>query len=76
MVVRVSRSRRMVPGPVSNSSRELAVCIRTEHELRFNEGTQVPEPSIVTFKPEFSAVISNFLLVLKPIRYSLFDPFF
>jgi len=49
----------MVPGPESNSNRELPVCIRTEHELRFSDGTQVPEPKIVTFIPVLSAVISN-----------------
>jgi hypothetical protein len=48
----------MVPGPESNNNRELPICIRTEHELRFSDGTQVPEPRIVTFMPEFLSAIS------------------
>ena len=52
MEVPASSSRRMVPGPESNNTRELPICIRTEHELRFSEGTQVPEPRIVTFMPD------------------------
>jgi hypothetical protein len=41
----------MVPGPESNNSRERPICIKTEHELRLSDGTQVPEPNIVTFIP-------------------------
>jgi hypothetical protein len=47
----------MVPGPESNNNRELPTCIRTEHELRFSEGTQVPEPRIVTFMPDLLSAI-------------------
>jgi hypothetical protein len=59
MVVCASRSRRMVPGPESNNNREPPICIRTEHELRFSDGTQVPEPNIVTFMPVGSGGIYN-----------------
>jgi hypothetical protein len=38
----------MVPGPVSKSSFELPTAINTEQALRFKDGTQVPEPKIVT----------------------------
>jgi hypothetical protein len=48
MVVPASSSRRMVPGPESNKSRRFFIFIRTEHELRFKDGTQVPEPKMVT----------------------------
>ena len=58
MEVPVSRSRRMVPGPESNNNRELPICIRTEHELLFSDGTQVPEPNIVTFMPDVFPAIS------------------
>ena len=58
MEVPASRSRRMVPGPESNNNRELPICIRTEHELRFSDGTQVPEPRIVTFMPDLLPTIS------------------
>jgi hypothetical protein len=51
MEVPASRSRRMVPGPESNNTRDLPICIRTEHELRFSDGTHVPDPSIVTVMP-------------------------
>ena len=47
----------MVPGPESNNNRELPVCIKTEHELRFSDGTQVPEPNIVTFMPDLFSVM-------------------
>jgi hypothetical protein len=52
MVVLASRSRRMVPGPESNSSFEDPTSIRTEHELRFSDGTHVPEPKMVKFMPD------------------------
>jgi hypothetical protein len=48
----------MVPGPESNNSRELPICINTAHELRSSDGTQVPEPRIVTFMPDLLRVIS------------------
>jgi hypothetical protein len=64
MEVSASRSRRMVPGPESNSNLELPICIRTEHELLFSDGTQVPEPKIVTFMPELFAVISDLIVSL------------
>ena len=57
MVLPASRSRRMVPGPESNNKRELPICIRTEHELRFSDGTHVPEPSIVTVMPDLVPAI-------------------
>ena len=44
----------MVPGPESKRSRGLAACIKTEHELRCKDGTQVPEPRTVTVMPDFS----------------------
>ena len=71
----------MVPGPLSNNIFEAPTCIRTEHELRVSDGTQVPEPKIVTFIPDWSDGIFNwtfliFVLVnFKPqlfvIRYLL-----
>jgi hypothetical protein len=61
MVVRASRSRRIVPGPESNNNFEVPTCIITEHELRFSDGTQVPDPRIVTFIPVLSAFISNLI---------------
>ncbi len=64
MEVPASRSRRMVPGPESNSNRDLPICIRTEHELRFSDGTQVPEPRIVTFMPDLLPAMSNLVLRL------------
>jgi hypothetical protein len=45
----------MVPGPESNSRFEFPIVINSEHELRVNDGTQVPEPKMVT-------VIANLLL--------------
>ena len=65
MEVPASRSRRMVPGPESKSKRELPICIRTEHELLFSDGTQVPEPKIVTFMPDVFSAISNMKENLK-----------
>jgi len=59
MEVPASSSRRMVPGPESNNNRELPICIRTEHELRFSDGTHVPEPSIVTVMPGLFPTVSN-----------------
>ena len=59
MEVRASRSRRMVPGPESNNNRELPICIRTEHELRFSDGTQVPEPRMVTIMPDLLPAMLN-----------------
>ena len=35
------------------------ICIKTEHELRCSEGTQVPEPRMVTVMPDFSDDISS-----------------
>jgi hypothetical protein len=43
----------MVPGPESNRSFALSTCKKIEHELRFSEGTQVPEPRMVTVMPDF-----------------------
>ena len=48
----------MVPGPESNNSLEAPICMRTEHELRFNDGTHVPEPKIVTFMPDLLSAMS------------------
>jgi hypothetical protein len=47
----------MVPGPESNNNRELPICIETEHELRSSDGTQVPEPKIVTVMPDLLPVM-------------------
>ncbi len=41
----------MVPGPESKSSLEAPTSSNTEHELRFSDGTHVPEPKIVTVIP-------------------------
>jgi hypothetical protein len=48
----------MVPGPESNNSLEAPICMRTEHELRFSDGTHVPEPKIVTFMPDLLPAMS------------------
>jgi hypothetical protein len=32
--------------------------MRTEHELRFSDGTHVPEPKIVTFMPDLLPAMS------------------
>jgi hypothetical protein len=64
MEVPASRSRRMVPGPESNNKRELPICIRTEHELRFSDGTHVPEPKMVTFMPDlFRAIFFRLVMI-------------
>jgi hypothetical protein len=42
----------MVPGPESNRSLALPTSIRTEHELRFSDGTHVPDPKMVTVVAE------------------------
>jgi hypothetical protein len=42
----------MVPGPESNNSFEDPTSIITEHELRFSDGTHVPEPKMVTLMPD------------------------
>ncbi len=44
----------MVPGPQSKSSFAPAVSTSTEQELRLSEGTQVPEPNMVTYISEVS----------------------
>jgi hypothetical protein len=41
----------MVPGPESTRILEEPTSSNTEHALRFNEGTQVPEPNIVAVIP-------------------------
>jgi hypothetical protein len=61
----------MVPGPLSNNSFEAPTCIRTEQELRANDGTQVPDPSIVTFIPDWTDDIFN-----GPLLYLLFVNFY
>ena len=61
MVVLVSRSRRIVPGPESNNNFEAPTCIITEQELRCKDGTQVPEPSIVTFMPDLLSAMAKVL---------------
>ena len=43
----------MVPGPESNRSFALSICKKIEHELLFSEGTQVPDPRMVTVMPDF-----------------------
>ena len=58
MVVRASSSRRMVPGPESNSTFEVPTCIKTEQELRLSEGTQVPDPRMVTHMPGLLSIIT------------------
>ena len=54
MVVLALRSRRMVPGPESNSNLVSPTASITEHELRSREGTQVPDPRMVKFIAGFS----------------------
>jgi hypothetical protein len=49
MVTPASRSLLMVPAPESKRSTALSISIKIEQELRFKEGTQVPEPSMVIF---------------------------
>ena len=49
----------MVPGPESKSRFVVPICIKTEHELRSSEGTQVPEPRIVTTMPDLLVDIAN-----------------
>ena len=51
MVVSVSSNLLMVPGPESTRILEEPTSSNTEHELRFNEGTQVPEPNMVAVIP-------------------------
>jgi hypothetical protein len=53
----------MVPGPESNNNRELPICIRTEQELRFSDGTQVPEPNIVTFMPDVFSTMAYHAII-------------
>jgi hypothetical protein len=48
MVVPASNNLLMVPGPESNKSLDWSTSINTEHELRFSDGTHVPEPKMVT----------------------------
>ena len=57
MVVPASNSLLMVPGPESNKSLDWPTSINTEQELRFSDGTHVPEPKMVTVNPEFSKTI-------------------
>jgi hypothetical protein len=61
----------MVPGPLSNSSFEAPTCIKTEQELRASDGTQVPEPRMVTFIPDWTVDIFN-----RPLFYLLFVNFY
>jgi hypothetical protein len=42
----------MVPGPESNRSLAFPTSAKTEHELRFSDGTHVPDPKIVTLIPD------------------------
>ena len=63
MVELALRSRRMVPGPESNSSNVLLTAIMTEHELRSREGTQVPDPRMVTFIPDLSTTFVQFFII-------------
>ena len=58
----------MVPGPESKSRRVFPICISKEHELRCRDGTQVPEPRMVTFIPDlidFTAVTFEGLINYK-----------
>ena len=57
MVVPASNNLLMVPGPESNKSLDWLTSINTEHELRFSDGTHVPEPKMVTVMPEFVKTI-------------------
>jgi hypothetical protein len=50
----------MVPGPESNSSLAPLTSTMTEHELRSSEGTQVPDPRMVTIMSVFLTGISNY----------------
>ena len=54
IVVSASSSLRMVPGPESKRSRLAPMHIKTEQELRCSDGTQVPEPRMVTVMPDLS----------------------
>ena len=65
MVAWASSKRRMLPGPESNNSIEAPICMRTEHELRFSDGTHVPEPRIVTFMPDLLPAISYQLVRIE-----------
>jgi hypothetical protein len=49
----------MVPGPLSNSIFEAPSCIKTEHELRVNDGTHVPDPRILTVMPDLYSAMSD-----------------
>ena len=48
MVVSASNNLLVVPGPESNRSLDWPTSSSTEHELRFSDGTHVPEPKMVT----------------------------
>ena len=55
-----SSNLRMVPGPESKSSFESPNAISTEQELRVKDGTQVPEPKMVTVIADWFTIISVF----------------
>ena len=57
IAVSASSNLLMVPGPESKSSFEFPTAINTEHGFRVNDGTQVPEPKMVT-------IIADLLLVI------------
>jgi len=69
MVVLVLKSRRMVPGPESNSNLAVPTSSMTEHELRSSEGTQVPDPRTVTVISGFSLDISDYLFKYEHCRW-------
>ena len=70
MVVRASSSRRIVPGPESNNNFEVPTCIRTEHEPRFSDGTQVPEPRMVTRMPDIFSAMSSISVICLFLSYN------
>jgi hypothetical protein len=49
IIIPFSRSRRIVPAPVSNIAFSAPFSINTEQELRLKDGTHVPDPKIVIF---------------------------
>jgi hypothetical protein len=59
----------MVPGPESNNNLEAPTDIKTEHELRFSDGTQVPEPRMVTVIPDLFPVMSYPPVLIEIITF-------
>jgi len=63
----------MVPGPESNNNFEEPTCIRTEHELRFSDGTQVPDPRIVTRRPDLLSTMCYKPVIIEIMSISEFQ---